>query len=370
MGIREDELFSELKKLHAVLAVPRTGRLRSRHRSVCNAIDKLVAILARPMRIAVLGEQNSGKSLLINYLLKHQILPSGSFSGESTELLIRYASEPSVNAVSADGSHIRLTSKAFGRLVKPEMRNTSITSGVIYDAWHPDKRQSALLGSASGLVLETRKKPLPPPRLIEVGLPLGFLKRIELVEVRAFPDGKATSPSRRVFRGVDSTIWCTLATQAWKETEILTLKSVPAAHRKSSLMLVTYKDAIRSAKDEAKILARLRHSTKSLFNDVVLVSLRDAVQSLLDRDKETAERFRSGSNIEGAENALIAMMMEWRIRRLHKASRIIHRAAVTVASSAYGRDMARAREIAVRLDRLATEFLKVSPRISLSNRAA
>ena len=370
MGVKEDELFSELKQLHAILAVSRTGRLRSRQKSVCNALDKLAATLVRPMRIAVLGEQNSGKSLLINYLLKHQILPSGSFSGERTELLIRYASEPSVNAVSADGSRIRLTSKAFGRLVKPEMRNASISSSVIYDAWVPDKRQSALLEGASGFVLETRKKSPPPPRLIEVGLPLGFLKRMELVEVRAFPDGKATSPSRRVFRGVDSTIWCTLATQAWKETEILTLKSVPPVHRKSSLMLVTYKDAIRNAKDEAKILTRLRHSTKSLFNDVVLVSLRDAVQSLLDRDKETADRFRLVSNIEGAENALIAMMLEWRVRRLHKASRIIRRAALLIANSAHGRDMARAREIAVRLDRLANEFLKVSPRISLSNRAA
>lgn len=369
MAPTEDDLLSELKSIHAFLTAARTSRPRQQYASISRVLEKLARILKRPLRVAVLGEENSGKSLLINYLLRHQVLPSGGFSGESTELLIHYASEPSVHSISTDGSRNRLTSKAFGRLVKPEIRRAAVTQGFIYDA-SSNKRQTHRSEDPGDLIFSKRKKSQTTPRLIEVGLPLSFLKRIELVEVRAFPEEMAASPSSRAFRRVDATIWCTLATQAWKETEILAWKRIPLIHRKSALMLVTYKDAIRRGKDEAKILARLHHATAPYFDDVVLVSLRDAVQSLLNGDAETAKRFRAGSNIETAETALAKMIGDWQIQRLRKVSRILRMAAAKVAGLAQGRDMIAVLDIAARLDRLASEFLDVPPLASLSNRAA
>ncbi len=328
-----------------------------------------MCFLPRPMRIAVLGEGNSGKSLLINYLLKHQVLPSGGFSGDSTELLIRYAGEPSVNAVNAEGGRNRLTSKAFGRLIKPDTRSGPVTTGFIYDSGISDKGGSRLPERSVDLVLPARSKAHAHSRLIEVGLPLAFLKRVELIEVRAFP-GKAANASSRAFASVDATVWCTLATQAWKETEILAWKSIPQFHRKSALMLVTYKDAIRNEKDETKILARLRHAASSLFNGIVLVSLRDAVQSLLSPGADAVRHLRSDSNIEAAEKALIAMIGSWQVRRLRRASRILQRVASIVSNFPPDRDRTLAAQLLARLGRLANTFLTATPLVSLSNKAA
>jgi hypothetical protein len=361
--IKTDLLF-ELKSICISPAIAGEGRNFQQQASVRRALEKLERILSRPLRIAILGEQNSGKSLLINYLLRHQILPSGGFSGESNGLLIRYAPEPSVYAISRDGSRNRLTSKAFGKLVKPEMRRPLESSGFIYDA-SGDARQYTYQGRKAGeLIFGRSKESQTPSKLIDVGLPLPILKRLEFVEVRAFPDEERNSPISHAFRQVEATIWCTLATQAWKETEILAWTSVPPRHRKSALMFITYKDAIRRGTDEARILSRLRRAAGSLFDDITLVSLRDAVQSLLSTDAETAERYRTDSNIEASEKALIQMVESWQKRRMLKASRILRMAAAIVSQ------IGRRHEIVARLDRLSGAFLNVSPLADFSDRAA
>lgn len=358
------ELLSELNAICVSPVIAGEGRAFQKQASVRHTLEKLERILSRPLRIAVLGEQNSGKSLLINYLLRHQVLPSGGFSGESTELLIRYAPVPSVYAISRDGSRNRLTSKAFGKLVKPEMPRTSESPAFTYDASLNGRYDSDQAEKSGNFVFGAGKTSSAPSRLIDVGLPLPILKRLEFVEVRGVLDEEANSPISHAFRQVEATIWCTLATQAWKETEILAWKSVPPMHRKSALMFVTYKDAIRKGKDETKILSRLHHTAGALFDEIILVSLRDAVQSLLSTDAETARHYRSDSNIELSEVALIQMIETWQKRRMLKASRIIQAAASIV------RPLARGHEIAARLERLSGEFLNVSPLAGFSNRAA
>lgn len=358
------DLLSELKSISSSAAMAGEGPNFQQQAIARRALKKLERILSRPLRIAILGEQNSGKSLLINYLLKHQILPSGGFSGESTELLIRYAPEPSVYAISRDGSRNRLTSKAFGKLVKPEMPRILESASFMYDASGSGKPHIYRGGKAGELVFGLKKTSQMPSKLIDVGLPLPILKRLEFVEVRNFPDEEGNTPISHAFKQVEATIWCTLATQAWKETEILAWKSVPPPHRKSALMFVTYKDAIRKGKDEAKVLSRLRHAAGPLFDDITLVSLRDAVQSLISTDAETAKRYRSESNIEFSEKALIQLAESWQKRRMLKASRIVQMAAAMMSR------IARGQEIATRLDTLSRKFLDVPPLASFFDRAA
>ena len=353
----EDKLLAELKSIQTFLAAAHSSLLPQQYLSVNGVLEKLAYILTRPMRIAVLGEENSGKSLLINYFLKHQVLPSGGFSGDSTELFVHYASEPTVYSVSTEGNRNRLTSKAFGRLAKPETPRASVSSQVVYDGSSSSSSPVLHFGGPQNPIFAGNKNARTNSKLLEVGLPLNFLKQIEFIEVRAFPDEKSASPLNRVFRRVDAAIWCTLATQAWKETEILTWKSIPPVYRKSALLFVTYKDAIRRGKDEAKILARLRHATASFFDDVMLVSLRDAVQSLLCDNAENADRCRMESNIQAAEASLAKIVMDWKMLRLRKASRILQRAAVVVAGVARGREMMAMLDIAARLDRLANDVL-------------
>ncbi len=372
MVMIEDKLLPELRLVRLALADASAKLGSHRNAAVHRALAGIERSLRRPLRLAILGEGNSGKSLLINYLLRHQVLPSGGFSGDSTELLIRHADEPSVHSVRGEGNRNRLTSRAFGRLVKPENRMMGGGApAVIYDATSTRKPSSLGGGAPGSLILSNVTSHGAPARLIEVGLPLDFLKKVEFIEVRGFPGENPSSPSVRAFRQVDLTIWCTLATQAWKETEVVAWKRIPEVHRRSALMLVTYKDAIRHGKDDAKLTARLRHATASLFGEVVLVSLRDAVQSLLLADGEDAGRMRMESNVGAAENALIDMIRQCQTRRLQKAARMLHNlAARIVRSEPGGRGAAMTRDIAMRLDRLAKEFFHASPSISLSVRAA
>jgi hypothetical protein len=367
---REDNLLSELRSIRAALATSGASRTLPRFAAADRALGRMIQSLARPMRMAVLGEENSGKSLLVNYLLKHQVLPSGGFAGDSTELLIRYAPEPSVHSVNAEGVRTRLTSKAFGRLVKPETPRPAAASKVIYDAASAAPRDTEAGASAANLIIPTHSRPQAPSKLIEIGLPLGFLKRIEIVEVRAYPGGAATSPAASAFRKVDMTLWCTLATQAWKETEVVSWRRIPALHRKSALMLVTYKDAIRRGKDESKILARLRHSCAGLFDDVVLVSLRDALQSLLSADGGVAGKLRIDSNIEATEDAINAMIHRWQRRRFQKTAGVLQRLANAHEAFDRTRGLATGREFALKLERLAADFLNASPSLFLADEAA
>ena len=368
MATSDDSLITELGSICDALISADTVIGGWAVHSAARAVSRLRSAVARPIRIAVMGEENSGKSLLINYLLKHQVLPSGAFAGENTQLLVRYAPEASVHAVSADGSRNRLTSKGFGRLVKPELRPSTPNAGVIYDATRPQRASQAPL-TAAGLSRGSITQQAPM-KLIEVGLPLGFLRRVEIIEVRSFPTVRASAASNRAFSQVDLAIWCTLATQAWKETEVAAWKRIPPGRRKLALMLVTYKDAIRRAADETRITARLRQATSGLFDDVVILSLHEALQSLLTSDEEAARALHQRSNIESAEKAIAGMIEGWQRQRLQKAGRLLHRLAGNLGGLDGSATGGRTTQLAERLDALAADFLNASPSISLTEKAA
>lgn len=367
MATSEENLLIELRSIRDALISAKPGLDGRAGRSIIRAVSRLHGAVARPLRIAVLGEENSGKSLLINYLLKHHVLPSGAFAGESTQLLIRHAPEASVHAVGADGSRNRLTSKGFGRLVKPDTRPPAPNAGVIYDATRPQRGSHASLIAAGLSGGQPRAQ--AQVKLIEVGLPLGFLRRVEIIEVRSFPTGLTSSASNRAFSQVDLAIWCTLATQAWKETEVAAWKRIPLVRRKLALMLVTYKDAIRRAVDETRITARLRQATAGLFDEVVILSLHEALQSLLASDEEAGQALREKSNVEAAEIAITGMIEAAQRQRLQKAGRLLHRLAERVGGPGGGA-VAPSTQFAERLGALAAAFLNASPSISMTERAA
>jgi hypothetical protein len=367
----EDRLLADLRSIRQTLAVMGQNRIPDHSVAAHRMLMKLERHLTRPMRLAVMGEQNSGKSLLINYLLKHQVLPAGGFAGETTELLIRHSEEPSVHAIAADGTRNRLTSKAFGRLVKPEMRAALSGMNVIYDADSPRKAAVHDMASPASLILASRPEPRGrQSRLIDIGLPLDVLRRLEIVEVRACPEGPLENPSRRAFAQVDMTLWCTLATQAWKETEIVAWRRVPPGQRRAALMMVTYKDAIRGGKDEERIMARLRKAGAGLFDSVVLVSLRDAIQSLLASDPEESARLREESNIAVVEMAMTGLMRRWQARRFEKAAWILSALAARFAAAEIPQARAASRSIGAALGRLGAEFANAAPSITLTGQAA
>ncbi len=365
----ESQLVGELGGLRKSL-VAESGIAPRPLATAERAIRGVERSLTRPLRIAVLGEENSGKSLFLNYLLKHQILPSNRFSGEETEILIRYSPEPSVYIVGRDGSRNRLTSRAFGVLSKAEARSRPQASNIIYQASGGGGATPQRTDRTAAF--PQRRAAKTPSKLIEVSLPLDVLRRIEFVEVRALPEDNTVTPATIAFRQVDISLWCTLATQAWKESEAASWRRIPLVHRQSALMLVTYKDAVQDRNDEVKILERLRRATPTMFNDILLVSLKDAVASLLSPDPQDADELRAVSNIDKVEEALTALIREQQTRRLRKSSRILRSISNMIArADTAGADKDKQRRaIARKLDRIADAVLDVAPSASLTVEAA
>lgn len=68
-------------------------------------------------------------------------------------------------------------------------------------------------------------------------------------------------------------IWCTPATQAWRQSEAAIWDMVPDTLRARSLLLLTRMDKVKGATDRKRIIDRVERETRGLFRAVLPVSL-------------------------------------------------------------------------------------------------
>lgn len=349
-----DALLSALSALSRDIALADAVEDGRAWRSIANALERIERGLVRPARLAVFGEEKTGKSSLINFLLKRAAVPSGGLPGQGTYLLVQFARESAMYAVAADGSKTRLTSKAMSRITASDADAQPKPLGnVIYDASNPTRPSlhagtvaAHLMGSASAAYSDAG-------RLIELGLPQPILRDMELLEARDYPRDRVAPPVARAFRFIDIAIWCTLSTQAWKETERSAWRAIPAGHRRLAALLVTYKDAVRNAKDEEKILARLRNEARGAFNTVVLASLRDALAAEIVPDDDEAARLRETANAQVLEDAVSTLVDDWRQHRVRKALGMLARISARLTAIADREENASARHYAQRVQQIA-----------------
>ncbi|MEO1650975.1 MAG: hypothetical protein AAFR60_08355 [Pseudomonadota bacterium] len=184
--------------------------------------------LARPARIAIAGEANTGKSMLANRLAQNDLLPASVVQSTRVAKLLSYRPAPTVRAHWSDGRSSEL-----------------------------DDHQSLARSDAS------------PPLYVEVGLPLPALRNFELIDMPAF--GTTEMQSLLGVMGTlkpHVTIFCTSATQAWKESERAAWQSVPSTHRKIGVLAVTYVDLL-DVNEIASLQVRVLDATAGLFDKVV-----------------------------------------------------------------------------------------------------
>lgn len=317
--------------------------------SVTRALKVMEHYLRRPLRLAIMGEHNSGKSSLINLLLREKVVPAGAFAGGKAQLVLRAGPDTALYLIAADGARTRLTSRALAQISSPDIRPSAANTSIIYNAMDPDKAPPR--DDRQGLTLlpgALRPSADGTAKLIEIVLPHPVLRRVELLEARAFP--KERGVLRGAFRPVDAAIWCTLATQAWKETERQSWKRSPAPLRRNAILLVTYKDAIRNAADEKKIVTRLRRDAGAMFPQIEVVSLRHALETL-SADGTITDRARwEETGAAAFEAALREILNGMQNRRFEKSAAYLNRLAEIVdRGSAQGPFGARWRE---RLQRL------------------
>lgn len=121
-------------------------------------------------------------------------------------------------------------------------------------------------------------------RLIRLYLRSDVLKLCDLIDMPGISDPNMDSDVwRAVIHEADHVIWCTHATQAWRQSEAAVWESLPKGLRDKSLLLLTRFDKILTARDRQRVLARVTRETEGLFRGVYPISLIDALTAGEDR---------------------------------------------------------------------------------------
>jgi hypothetical protein len=113
-----------------------------------------------------------------------------------------------------------------------------------------------------------------------------ILRYCDLIDMPGISDPSMSSEVwERMAHLADAVLWCTHATQAWRQSESGVWSTFPAEMRDNSLLLVTRFDKIVGDTDRAKVLKRVKQETEGLFADVFPVSLLQAMRAGDDEGK-------------------------------------------------------------------------------------
>ncbi|MBO9434814.1 dynamin family protein [Ruegeria sp. R13_0] len=188
---------------------------------------------------ALMGEFSAGKSTLMNFLLRKQALP------------------------------------------------TQVTATQLPPVWFSYGNRSAYVkrhdGSTEDISLDQLESVgVNDAQFIRIFLEADILEAVDLIDTPGISDPKiSTDVWQRAVGQANGVLWCTHATQAWRETERATWVSLPERLQHNSILLITRADAL-GQKDRQKVLRRVNREAGHLFNRSILFSARDAITA---RDK-------------------------------------------------------------------------------------
>ena len=107
-----------------------------------------------------------------------------------------------------------------------------------------------------------------------------ILEVADIIDMPGISDpSMAASVWQRVIHHANSVIWCTHATQAWRQSEAAVWDSLPHDLHEKSILLLTRMDKITSERDRIRLLRRVMHETDGLFAEVLPISLLQAINA-------------------------------------------------------------------------------------------
>ena len=278
-------ILAELKLARNMLerAIPPGSKLFPAVR----ALRRTQQRLDRPLRLAICGESNSGKSSLANLLGRIESLPTAAISNTRIPTLIYHAHEPQIWVVhGAPGQRARL-----------------------------------------------RADPKALPRSIfrlEVGLPSPRLRAVEILDCPGLADPDQIDLA---FHAVDAALWCTVCIQAWKESERVAWSQLPARLRSCGLLVATHADLLSDNQDRDKLLTRLRRECGSTFRDMILLATVDAHALVQNGESSRTPDAWHATGADMLETALSALVDDARDQRANSALRVTGRIAHHALSS-------------------------------------
>ncbi len=192
---------------------------------ICMAgLARMEKVLARPPRVAIVGEVNAGKTSVAGLLLGAGILPSSVVANTRVPVLLGYAETMVLYAITQNGRHL-LTRDTLDAL-------------------------------PSGLQLKG----------IEIGLPSMRLLEFEILDTPTIHEPGDINTDAHIF------VWCTVATRAWTESERAIWSALPRRCWRNALLVATHKDGLQHPGDITKIARRLHAAAGPMFRDVIFVS--------------------------------------------------------------------------------------------------
>ena len=188
-------------------------------------------------RLVLMGEFSSGKSTLSNILLGGPTLPTQVTATRLPPVHISYG-EPSAFAIARDGTRCEVDLADLGDM-------------------SPDVFQSLHLTMQSDT-----------------------LELCDLIDMPGISDpNMPTDTWDAIVRSSDHVIWCTHATQAWRQSEAAMWDRMRNATSGANLLLITQFDKLRNSRDCSRVLSRVSSETMGKFAAVYPVSLLQAMEA-------------------------------------------------------------------------------------------
>lgn len=210
----------------------------------------------RHPRVALMGEFSAGKSTLSNLLLDKSALPVNVTATQLPPVWISYG----------DDTPYRLSIEGQEENVDPSLDGVSVADTRYIRVFHEAK----------------------------------FLEHCDLIDMPGISDpNMAADVWQRVIHEADIVIWCSHATQAWRQSEAAVWGTLPPALYDKSLLLLTRMDRILSERDQKRVIKRVENETQGLFRKVLPVSLIKAIDAGGDADAWVAS---------GADDLITSLM--------------------------------------------------------------
>lgn len=117
-------------------------------------------------------------------------------------------------------------------------------------------------------------------RYIRLYNPSETLDICDLIDMPGISDPNlSTEAMLSLVDDIDCVVWCTPATQAWRQSEAAMWERIKDRTNGDNILLVTQADKLRNDRDIARMLARVRKETEGLFKAVYPISILKALDS-------------------------------------------------------------------------------------------
>ena len=207
-----------------------------RSRPLSRAVAEQTPAEGRLPCVALMGEFSAGKSTLSNLLLGNSALPVNVTATQLPPVWMSYGDDAPYR-VGLDDEEVEVDPSLDGIMVE-DTKHVRI--------FHKSK----------------------------------VLKICDLIDMPGISDpNMAASVWQRVIHNADIVIWCSHATQAWRQSEAAVWATMPPELNQKSILLLTRMDRILSDRDRERVIKRVKRETVGLFREVLPVSLIQALDA-------------------------------------------------------------------------------------------